>query len=522
MITEMQYSAGLMSQSFWFLEFKKVVKLRQSGMDYDDIKKKCIEDNLFGAAKEYRALRMAGYVINRVKTMDEKLIDLFLSSELSTQKVMNLAAILKTDRLYFEFAYEVYREKAILGVGIIEDADGFVEADVQWLVAKLFKDGDIAFYVNSEPVTLLSKTADEIVRFVTRKEYTERLMTEKRERASEKQKKSVREVMKELFGVSSVSDEDDAVMASFLKYADHLKADLEKLEIHYKTQPKYPGKNVVAEGKKLLNDVLQINNSKEFFSEIDQKRDDYFDFAEDYEPVKKFFNGEQLGIFDRAIRLMAIYDDSRTFIVDSAIESAVAQVKDIMKKSSPYGEIFKLPGLLDEYIDAYSNLLTQMEEPILSAIDEASKRVFTDLEGKLCKDKLHNKYLKLFEELREKAKSCNNVATLQNIKVEADALKIRCLNEISAEEAKLQTQRVAEDSVNYGAGQGNSDGSNNSGETPIVKPVVKKRRTVSIKSLNTSATWQVETEADVKKYLADLEKKLLAQLEENTIINIEF
>ena len=399
---------------------------------------------------------------------------------------------------------------------------GFVEADVQWLVAKLFKDGDIAFYVNSEPVTLLSKTADEIVRFVTRKEYTERLMTEKRERASKKQKKSVREVMKELFGVSSVSDEDDAVMASFLKYADHLKADLEKLEIHYKTQPKYPGKNVVAEGKKLLNYVLQINNSKEFFSEIDQKRDDYFDFAEDYEPVKKFFNGEQLGIFDRAIRLMAIYDDSRTFIVDSAIESAVAQVKDIMKKSSPYGEIFKLPGLLDEYIDAYSNLLTQMEEPILSAIDEASKRVFTDLEGKLCKDKLHNKYLKLFEELREKAKSCNNVATLQNIKVEADALKIRCLNEISAEEAKLQTQRVAEDSVNYGAGQGNSDGSNNSGETPIVKPVVKKRRTVSIKSLNTSATWQVETEADVKKYLADLEKKLLAQLEENTIINIEF
>ena len=193
-----------------------------------------------------------------------------------------------------------------------------------------------------------------------------------------------------------------------------------------------------------------------------------------------------------------------------------------MKKSSPYGEIFKLPGLLDEYIDAYSNLLTQMEEPILSAIDEASKRVFTDLDGKLCKDKLHNKYLKLFEELREKAKSCNNVATLQNIKVEADALKIRCLNEISAEEAKLQTQRVAEDPVNYGAGQGNSNGSNNSGETPIVKPVVKKRRTVSIKSLNTSATWQVETEADVKKYLADLEKKLLAQLEENTIINIEF
>lgn len=123
MMTETQYSAGLMSQSFWFLEFKKVVKLRQSGMDYENIKKKCIDDNLFGAAKEYRALRMAGYVINRVKTMDDQLVKLFLSSELATQKLINLASILKTDRLFFEFVYEVYREKSILGVGVLEVAD---------------------------------------------------------------------------------------------------------------------------------------------------------------------------------------------------------------------------------------------------------------------------------------------------------------------------------------------------------------------------------------------------------------
>ena len=123
MVTETQYSAGLMSQSFWFLEFKKVVKLRQSDMDYEDIRKKCIDDNLFGAAKEYRALRMAGYVINRVKTMDDQLMEIFLSSELETQKLINLAAIMKTDRLFFEFVYEVYREKSILGVGVLENAD---------------------------------------------------------------------------------------------------------------------------------------------------------------------------------------------------------------------------------------------------------------------------------------------------------------------------------------------------------------------------------------------------------------
>lgn len=118
-----KYSAGLMSQSFWFLEFKKAVKLRQECMTYDDIKKKCVEENLFGATKEYRALRMAGYIITRVKAMDDTLVDLFCTSDLATQKLINLVTILRTDRLFFEFVYEIYREKVILGVEIMEESD---------------------------------------------------------------------------------------------------------------------------------------------------------------------------------------------------------------------------------------------------------------------------------------------------------------------------------------------------------------------------------------------------------------
>ena len=123
LLYEIEYSAGLMSQSFWFLEFKKAVKLRQDGLSYDEIKKKCIEENLFGAAKEYRALRMAGYIINRIKTMDDTLVNVFCTSDLATQKLINFITILRTDRLFFEFMYEVYREKVIVGSKYIEDVD---------------------------------------------------------------------------------------------------------------------------------------------------------------------------------------------------------------------------------------------------------------------------------------------------------------------------------------------------------------------------------------------------------------
>lgn len=393
---------------------------------------------------------------------------------------------------------------------------GFIEADVQWLVAKLFKDGEIGMFVNNEAVTLLSKSEEEIIRYLTRKEYNEKLMTEKRIKANEKQKKSVREVMKALFNVTSASDDDDAIMKSFLGYASNLKNELEKLEIHYSMQPAYPGKNILSSGKKLMAEVLQMKYTNEFFVGIDNKKDDYLDFAEDYEPLKKFFAGEQKEIFDKALRLMNIYDDSKTFIVDSQIESVVDDVKAILKKQSPYGEIFKLPDLLGKFMKLYGALLSEMRTPIDAAIGEARKRVFEELKDKKCHDKLVDKFIALFSEIHDKSTHCNNVATLQNIKIEVDALKVRCLNEIEKEEAKFSP--VVASSQNEETNV--DDGSSGATVTPATK--VKRKKTVSIKTINNAATWQIESEEDVKHYVAELEKKLLATLEDNTIVNIEF
>ena len=393
---------------------------------------------------------------------------------------------------------------------------GFVEADVQWLVAKLFKNGEISMFVNNDAVTLLSKTPEEIIRYLTRKEFNEKLMTEKRVKANEKQKKSVREVMKELFNVTSASDDDDVIMRSFLGYASNLKNELEKLDVYYASQPAYPGKQFITSGKKLMADVLQTKYSNEFFAGVDRKKDDFLDFAEDYEPVKKFFAGEQKSIFDKALKLMKIYDDSKTFIVNSEIEDVAASIKIILKKSIPYFEIFKLPDLLDKFINLYGELLNEMQKPIDIAIQEARQRVFEELKEKKCHDKLADKYVHLFNEICDKAESCNNVATLQNIKVEADALKVRCLNEIEKEEAKLIAE---EQSIQV---EGNENHIEEIVTPSVAVPKIKRKKTVSIKSINNATTWQLENEADVKKYISELENKLMNMLEEDTIINIEF
>ena len=122
-LTQKKYSAGLMSQSFWFIEFKKVLPMVMEGKAQDEIKKYCIEQNIFGAVNANRSRRVTNYITNRAMTLDETELKLFQDSDLSTQKIINLIAIMRTDRLLSEFVYEVYRTRKILGFSEITAAN---------------------------------------------------------------------------------------------------------------------------------------------------------------------------------------------------------------------------------------------------------------------------------------------------------------------------------------------------------------------------------------------------------------
>jgi hypothetical protein len=393
---------------------------------------------------------------------------------------------------------------------------GFVEDDVEWLVAKLFKNGDISFTVNGTSVTLLNKTDEEIINYITKREFVEKLLTERREKATDNQKKAVREVMKELFGTSSVNEDDDAMMRSFQNYSRNILNELEKFEIMYQAKS-LPGQKIIASGKNLLRAIIQIQSPIEFFKKLYTDRDDYFDFADDYEPVKSFFTGEQKTVFEKALKLISIYEDSKTFIVDEKVEQVVNDIKAILKKEAPYGEIPKLPELLDRFTELYSKLLQDMEAPVIAAIEDARKRVFDELATKGYKDQFTDRFHQLFLEIMEKARTSNNVATLQNIRVEADALKVRLLNELAKKDEQIALDRVKEQEAKTDYGKRNGEH-----VEPKPQPKIKKRKNISIKSVSLSASWQIETPQDVDKYIATLRERILKELADDTIINIEF
>jgi hypothetical protein len=244
--------------------------------------------------------------------------------------------------------------------------------------------------------------------------------------------------------------------------------------------------------------------SGEFFKEIHDKKEDYLDFADDYREVKAFFGSEQKDIFDKSLKLMAVFQESKNFFVDKDTETAAGEIRKILKMPSPYSSIYKLPDLNNKYTTLYMKILEQQAQPVYAAIDDARTRVFDELKGKKCEYKLKDNYYNQFKDLKDKAESCNNIAVLQNIKLEADSLKIRLLDEIPDEEAKIIPPQDTKTSV----------------KQPATK--FRKKKNLSIKSLTPSTTWQINNAEDIDAYLNALKQKLLNSLEEDTTLNIEF
>lgn len=400
---------------------------------------------------------------------------------------------------------------------------GFVEDDVQWLVAKLYKRGDLSFSVNGAGVSQMNKSAEEIINFITKKSFVEKLMMEERVRVADKDKKVVRDVLKELFHTSSPSDDEDAVMNYFMTFGNKLITELKMLKKDYE-RAAYPGKKVIETGIKVLSDIVQIQAPLEFYRTVTKKKDDLLDFAEDYEPVKAFFAGEQKTIFDKALLYLDKYDDSKTYIVDAKLESMVDAIRTIVRKDKPFADIPKLPELLKEFSDVYMNILDEQLAPVMDSVKESQERVFEVLNTKEYKDQKNHTYFTLFIEIEDAAKACTNVSVLRSYADRAEALKIRLLNEMDKMDTDI-AMRKAEEMRKALEAQAAQNGTVDKEQIEVeIKKEVKVRKTknVPVKSMTKTASWRIESKEDIDRYVEELRIRLMNELEADTIVNIEF
>ena len=118
-----EYSAGAVKMSFWFIEFRKVAQLLHDGKNMDEIKALAQNENIFAAPTALRSNQIYSTVAGRIRSLDQSFIPFFLSGDLATQKLYALIAAMAYDTLFFDFVYEVIREKLIVGNNELTDSD---------------------------------------------------------------------------------------------------------------------------------------------------------------------------------------------------------------------------------------------------------------------------------------------------------------------------------------------------------------------------------------------------------------
>lgn len=108
---DLEYSSALTGAGFMLYEVKQIAKLKEAGFSDKDIRYKVLDENIFQYDKLSSVKRALPYILKRVDVLDGTLRKLLIEESFEVGKVINLYAIMKADRLFYEFMQEVVAEK---------------------------------------------------------------------------------------------------------------------------------------------------------------------------------------------------------------------------------------------------------------------------------------------------------------------------------------------------------------------------------------------------------------------------
>lgn len=141
-------------------------------------------------------------------------------------------------------------------------------------------------------------------------------------------------------------------MANFKNKAKDVIYEIDRLLDEYKFG-RYPDKKILEQGKKLIEDAIYYKEPLEFFKNISDLYDDFQDYGDDSEEIRKFFkkdNGKdsiQKVNFDKGLKTIKHAEESMDYL-DDATKSIVDNIKQIVEMDKPYNKIHELPMMIEK------------------------------------------------------------------------------------------------------------------------------------------------------------------------------
>lgn len=391
-----------------------------------------------------------------------------------------------------------------------EQPYGWLELDTISFLLQLFKAQEVKLQLNSSELELEDS---QLIHYLTKRDYVDRVVVKKREKISPVLFKNVRDLSKELFGVSALPNDEDGLKQKFNEMLASEKKKTGDLLANYRNTY-YPGESVLTEGKALIESILQIQDTATWFKELREQRHDLQAYADDVKEVKDFFNNQR-DKYDQAKKRLTIFEDNRTYVTDNEINELVDKMDRIVHHAEPYDRIQELPDLYRAFDEAFVDLLEEECKPVRATIESDQQTVMDELaKDEDLKQKFAATFRSRFRSLEERLERTNNLYEAVAMQVESDRLKVRCLDELEQERQKAAAQ--ATQVVEPSAASTNTEPVEQM-ETPKVKQ--QQTKTLS-KNLVIKGTKTLKSTDDVDRFVEELRKNLMDELDDDTTIHL--
>lgn len=395
---------------------------------------------------------------------------------------------------------------------------GYTEDDIEYLIAVLYRKGHISLKMNSVIYTPAGTAPEDAYKYITKREFREKVLLEIKEAAPQQHIRAVKDVIREFYGKTVTSDDQDTLMRDYRSYAQTKKAAIENvLRDDYGMNSKLPGRKILETALRLIDDTLKMNDPISFYKKVNELCDDFIEAGLDIEDLNSFLGGVQKGKFLHGVKALNIYEKSKNYISDQTIIDHAAQVKKILNMEKPYAFIPKLEEYDKKLMDAVMELLERDTKRIEPDVYADWKMVKAGIPAdRPYSQRLSDRIDPKFEELLDKLNSVTDIAALNGIPSESNALLQNCLrmiqNEEDAYQAEMERKRKEKEC------QG---GKKEVDPSPQAEPVkVIRNKPVSFRSITGNRTYSIKSEEDIDKVLDELRNGLKAQLEEGTIIKL--
>ncbi|MEZ3486695.1 MAG: BREX system P-loop protein BrxC [Lachnospiraceae bacterium] len=395
---------------------------------------------------------------------------------------------------------------------------GYTEEDIEYLIAVLYRKGQISLKMNSVIYTPASTTPEDAYKYITKREFREKVLLEIKEAVPKRHIKAVKDVIREFYGKSVTSDDQDILMHDYRSYAQTKKNVIESvIRGDYGMNSKLPGRKILEKALRLIDDTLRISDPISFYKSVDELYDDFIETGVDIGDLNRFLDGVQKEKYLHAVKVLNIYEKSKNYISEQTVIDYAEQVKKLLNVEKPYAFIPKLEECDKKLMNAIHELL-----------DNDMKRIEPDIfaDWKMAKmsipadrpyvQRLLSRIDSVYEELLDKFKSVTDIAALNGIPSESNALLQNCLRMIQKEEDVYQVE--IERKRKEKEKQGGKTKADPKPSTESVKVI--KNKPVSFRSITGNKIYSIKSEEDIEQVLDELRTALKAQLEENAIIKL--